>query len=308
MPRLALITAIDSATCDQDLMPLRLACAATGLQADCLAWDDPTVSWSRYDAVLLRSPWNYTQYHPQFMAWCRRVAENSLLLNPLPVVQWNADKHYLSDLGADGLPVIPTRFIECDDDPLPALQEFLRDEAIEEFVVKPAISAGARDTQRYARSQEFAASNQIARLQLDQRGVLLQPYLARVDAEGETALVYLHGRFSHAIRKGPLLATNGADVGAAGQEDISPRTPSADELDLGRRALEWVEKRFGLDLPLTYARVDMLRDAGASARLLELELVEPSLFLTHAPQAIEPFARDLASRLRDTSAAAVSRN
>src|SRR3982751_1456682 len=112
MPRLALATAIAATGQDHDLAPLLEACARAGLGADVVAWDDPTVSWNRFDAVLLRSPWDYTERHAEFMAWCERVNRVSMLLNPLHVLRWNTDKHYLAELAATGVPVVPSFFVE----------------------------------------------------------------------------------------------------------------------------------------------------------------------------------------------------
>jgi len=107
MPTLALATAVASTGHDADLQPLLQACAAAGLAAEVRAWDDQTVSWSRFDAVLLRSPWDYTERLTEFLHWCTLVSSQTVLLNPLPVVRWNTDKHYLLQLAAQGVAVVP---------------------------------------------------------------------------------------------------------------------------------------------------------------------------------------------------------
>jgi len=302
MKQLALVTAVASVGLDEDLPPLLQACRKAGLGVRALAWDDPTVSWGRFDAVLLRSPWDYTQRHAEFLAWCRRVDRQSLLLNPLQVVVWNSDKHYLTELAAAGVPVVASSFVETEAEPLPALQSFLAGHDAAEFVVKPAISAGSRDTQRYARAQEFAASNHIARLLEQGRSVLLQPYLASVDRDGETALVFFDGQFSHAIRKGPLLPLDGeASRALFSAEAIGPRVPGEDEQAIARQALAAVADALDLVEPLAYARVDLIRDADGRPRLLELELTEPCLFFARAPGSVDDFAAQLALRLERNS-------
>jgi O-ureido-D-serine cyclo-ligase len=296
MKTLALVTA--AAGHDDDLAPLLDACAAAGLHARAVAWDDPTISWGRFDAALLRSPWDYTERLQEFLAWCDRLSQRVPLLNPVHVVRWNTDKHYLSDLETLGVPVVATTFVEPDAEPLQALQAFLGENTAAEFVVKPAVSAGARDTQRYARGQEFAASNHIARL-LDQgRSVMLQPYLSAVDQVGETALIYFDGRFSHAAGKGALLQPDGAATAtpfAAG--DISSRQAEPAELALGDQVLAAASRLLQLGQPLAYARVDLIRDDRGHPRLLELELTEPSLFFAQADGSAARFAAALASRL-----------
>ena len=104
MRTVALVTAVAATGHDDDLVPLLDACADAGLHARAVAWDDPTVNWGRFDTVLLRSPWDYTERLPEFLAWAERVDRATLLLNPLNVVRWNTDKHYLADLAAVGIP------------------------------------------------------------------------------------------------------------------------------------------------------------------------------------------------------------
>ncbi len=300
MTTIALVTAIAATGHDEDLPPLLAACERAGLSARALAWDDASVGWSRVDAALLRSPWDYTERLPEFMAWCERTAHSALLLNPLPVIRWNTDKHYLADLAALGVPVVPTEFVEPDSEPLEALQRFLALHDTREFVVKPAVSAGARDTQRYQRSQEFAAGNHLARLLDANRSAMLQPYLPAVDADGETALIHIDGRYSHAIRKGALLKAGDAppaDPHALG--DIRGREPAEDERQLANLVLAAATRLLKLESPLLYARVDLLRGPDGTPRLLELELTEPSLFFAHAPEAADQLAQALLARLAD---------
>lgn len=298
MTRIVFVTAIASSTLDDDMPPLLAACARAGLAAEVRAWDDFTVSWARYDAVVLRSPWDYHTRLPEFLRWCDRVDRVATLLNPMPVLRWNSDKHYLADLAADGVPVVPTRFVEPDAEPLPALEAFLTEFAdAGEFVVKPTVSAGSADTQRYRREQTFAAANHIGRLLDAGRSAMLQPYLDAIDVHGETALLYFDGVFSHAIRKAALLKLNetGGDHTQV-PDAIAAREPGADELRLGEAVLTAARARAG-DMPL-YARVDLIRDAAGGPCLLELELAEPSLFFYPAPGAADRFVAALLSALR----------
>ncbi len=143
------------------------------------------------------------------------------------------------------------------------------------------------------RGEERAACSHIQRLLDAGRSVLLQPYLEQVDLHGETGLVYFGGRFSHAIRKGPLLRPGTAPAGALFLEErITPRMPADEELRLAERVLAAVP----FATPL-YARVDLIRSAGGEPRLLELELTEPSLFFAHAPGAAGRLASQLCAAL-----------
>jgi O-ureido-D-serine cyclo-ligase len=307
--KIALVTAIAAFALDDDLAPLRDALVRAGVGVAIVAWDDPTVSWGRFDVAVLRSPWDYTQRPAEFLAWCERVGTQTRLLNPLPVVRWNTDKHYLADLAAAGVPVIQSVFIEPrpvdarakpgsgpSQRPTMSADDGHGEHAIDfpdwdEFVVKPAIGAGARDTQRYTRAERAKAVAHAQRLLDGDRSVLVQPYLAQVDAAGETALVFFDGVFSHAIRKGPLLARGeGPTQALFATEDIVAREPSTVEFDVAHRALEAIP--FG---KLAYARVDLLPSPDGP-RLLELELTEPSLFFAHAAGSADRFAATLLAK------------
>lgn len=294
MPRIALATAIGSN--DPDMPLLLKACARAGLQCETLAWDDPTVSWARFDAVVLRATWNYAPQRTRFLAWCKHVAGSTALLNPLRMIEWNTDKRYLTELAGDGLPVIDCTLVEPDVEPLPALQPFLATGgAIGDFVVKPTVGANAAGARRFGPGQEVAAANHLSGLLDAGQAALLQPYLAAVDRGGETALIHIDGRFSHAVRKAALLA---GDDGTAGTESTAPCQAEEDERAVAHKALAATIRRFNLERPPLYARVDLIRDDNGTPRLLELELTEPSLFLGHAPEAAALLASALAARLR----------
>jgi hypothetical protein len=282
--RVALATAVASFAVDAELAPLQQAFERLGAVAEVRAWDDPTVSWSRFDAVLLRSTWNYCEHLPAFLAWCERVARASRLVNPLEVVRWNTDKHYLLDLAARGVPSIPSRFLE------PGAEVELPDH--EQFVVKPAIGAGARDAARYSRDERDQALAHARRLLVAGRSALVQPYIAGVDVRGETALVYIDGHASHAIRKPPLLPPGGpGGSGEATVEAIRPRIASDAEYAVAARVME--------ALPFAvpaYARIDLLPGPDGPV-LLELELVEPALFLAAGDGAADRLASAVLRRL-----------
>jgi O-ureido-D-serine cyclo-ligase len=279
--KIALVTAIAAFALDEDLIPLAGAIRRANGQVSIVAWDDPTVSWARFDVVVLRSPWDYTQRPVEFLDWCTHLDAHTRLLNPIGVVRWNTDKHYLDDLHKSGVPVVESVFIE----PGESADKF-PDYA--EFVVKPAIGAGSRDTQRYIRDERAAAVVHAQRLLDEQRSVLVQPYLADVDSAGETALIFFNGVFSHAIRKGPLLSRGEGPTRALfATEQISAREPSTAEFDVAHRALAAIP--YGT---LTYARIDLLPSADGP-KLLELELTEPSLFFDYAPGSADRFAATL---------------
>ncbi len=281
--KIALATAIAAFSLDDDLAPLADALRKAGAEVEILAWDDFSVSWKRFDKVVLRSTWDYTERLQEFLSWCEQTAKQTSLLNAADVVKWNTDKHYLADLAKKKCPVVESVFIE----PGQAADKF-PDYA--EFVVKPAVGAGSRDTQRYLAKDRAAAIAHTKKLLDQKRSVLVQPYLAEVDTKGETALIFFKGIFSHAIRKGPLLQLDeGPTSHLFAPEAITAREPSGEELEVAHQVLAAMPFT-----SLAYARVDLL-PSRQGPMLLELELTEPSLFFEHAPGSAERFAASLLS-------------
>ncbi|MDP1876940.1 MAG: hypothetical protein Q8M17_05215 [Actinomycetota bacterium] len=294
MPSVALATCRAFPNLDDEdrlAIPTLAALGITGVPA---VWDDPAVDWSSFDAVVLRETWDYVEVRDAFLAWLEHVDSVSRMLNPPAVVRWNTDKRYLRVLADAGVPIVPTAFIEPGD----GVDGWAPPAGSRDFVVKPAVSAGSRDTVRYATEGDLGAAREhVRRLVADGRTVMVQPYLDAVDSEGETALLFLGGEFSHAIRKGPLLERDveGEKVGGLFvQEQIDPREATSAQLAVATTALAAVP---GGPAALLYARVDLIPDATGAPMLLELELAEPSLFLSHAPGSADRLARAVAARL-----------
>jgi glutathione synthase/RimK-type ligase-like ATP-grasp enzyme len=296
MPHIALVTAAVARDSDEDIAPLQAALHAAGARVSIVDWDDPVVDWRQFDLAALRSCWDYTERHVEFLAWAERIGRQTRLLNPFEVVRWNTDKHYLVELQRAGIAIVPSRFVEPGADAQHALLSFLDDHGeCAELVVKPTIGAGSRDTQRHARDATAAITAHIERLLKAGRSVLLQPYLDRVDEAGETALIHFDGAYSHAIRKAALLRRGeGATDALFAPEEIEAREPDNEERVLAANvlgALPFAD-------PLAYARVDLIRAADGRPLLLELELTEPSLFLVHAPGSAKRFASCLLAHCR----------
>ncbi|WP_375498792.1 RimK family alpha-L-glutamate ligase [uncultured Jatrophihabitans sp.] len=290
MSRIVLATCTRLPDGDDDAQALGAALRSCGVQPQWAAWDDPTVDWSG-DLVVLRSTWDYPNRRAEFLTWTASVPH---LANPAEVVAWNSDKRYLADLAATGLDVVPTAVAD------PANLEV---PDADEFVVKPSVGAGSGGVGRFRRDARGlrAARAHLEALHAAGYTALVQPYLADVDTRGETALVYVDGTFSHAARKGPMLAAD-ARHPLGGQLDdelfvpeaITARKPSDAELAVGDAAVAAVRDRFG-STPL-YARVDLLPSAGGPV-VVELELIEPSLFLDCAESAATTFAAAIAARI-----------
>ncbi|WP_442788801.1 ATP-grasp domain-containing protein [Dactylosporangium sp. NBC_01737] len=287
--RVALVTCAELPELDPDDQSLVPALAAAGITAVPAVWDDPAVDWSAFDLAVVRNTWDYPKRRSEFTAWAGSVPQ---LANAADVIAWNTDKRYLRQLADAGIPIVPTTWIEPGD----PVHLDTGDTAAAEIVVKPAVSVGSVDTGRYRLPEQAGlATAHIERLQAAGRLVMVQPYLADVDTAGETALLFIAGRYSHAIRKGAILTGPDEGVETLYQEEtITPRTPSPAEHALAERVLA--------ALPfdrasLLYARVDLLPAASGDPVVIEVELTEPSLFLTTAADAPDRLAAAIADRL-----------
>jgi glutathione synthase/RimK-type ligase-like ATP-grasp enzyme len=292
VPSVALATCREFPLLDDEDRLLLPALADLGITAVPAVWTDDSVDWAGFDAVIIRETWDYAERRAAFLDWTRLVAGVTRLLNPASVIEWNTDKRYLRDLSAAGLPVVPTVFIEPGDDP----SSWRPAAGYVDFVVKPAVSAGSRDTMRYSSSGPLGtAVAHVARLAAAGRTVMLQPYLEAVDTVGETAVVFLGDGYSHSIRKGPLLVRDVAGERVEGlfvQEQIESREPTVDEREVAERIVASIPGGFG---EVLYARVDLIPDPAGRPQLLELELTEPSLFLSHSAGAADRAASAIAA-------------
>lgn len=290
LARVALVTCAELPDLDPDDQLLLAPLAERGVAVEAAVWDDRRVDWAAYDLVVIRNPWDYFYRRDEFVAWAAAVPR---LANPAAVVEWNTDKRYLRSLADAAVPVVPTTWIAPGDPFQPPSGD---------YVIKPAVSAGSKDTGRYGPADADLARSHVTDLQAAGRIVMVQPYLPAVDTDGETALLFFaspdSGRleFSHAIRKGPMLT--GPYTGVEGlyvPEAITTRTPTDAEHAVARIALDSAPEG------LLYARVDVIPGPDGSPLLVELELTEPSVFLAYAPGAADRFAAAITARCNTSS-------
>lgn len=294
--RVAIATAAEFPDLDEDGPVLLAALQQRGIAAEPAVWTDPDIDWATYDLVVVRSTWDYAPRRDEFVAWAHHVESVSRLANPAAVIEWNTDKTYLRTLDEAGLPVIATDWLVPGDTFVPPVQG--------EYVVKPAVSAGSVDTDRFRAGEhdELAVAHAAAIL-ASGRTVMVQPYLHEVDTAGETALLYIGGQLSHAIRKGPMLTPAGGPVlDLYKAEVIEPREPSPAEQAVGEQVLDALDGLAPVGRSgLLYARVDVVPDHDGRPTLMELELTEPSMFLvedgTGGAASAERFAVAVAAAL-----------
>jgi glutathione synthase/RimK-type ligase-like ATP-grasp enzyme len=248
------------------------ALRAAGLTVEVVDWDGAGVDWASYDRVVVRSTWDYSQRLPQFLDWLEVVDRVTDLRNPLSMIRWGLDKHYLADLAAAGVPITPTAFAEPDGEAvqLPAGG----------VVVKPAVGAGSRDAASYGEGQADLVRAHVQRLHHGGRSVLVQPLLASVLLEGEWPLVFFDGRYSHGANRRVTLPRTSSAGDRFAAHDAGPA-----QVAVAQAAIDVVTARFGTP---TYARVDLVRDGRGRFCVLELETAEPALFLPLAgPPALD---------------------
>jgi hypothetical protein len=280
MLQVAFATCCELPHLDADTRSLIAPLGARGINATPAVWDAPDVDWGRFDLVVVRSCWDYAGRRGEFLAWAARVPR---LANPAPVLAWNTDKRYLSDLAARGIPVVPTVWLR------PGQAWSLSERGA--WVIKPAVSLASLDTGRYHLEdpdERRLAAEHVRRLHADGRVVMMQPYLQAVDDEGERALVYLNGVFSHAVRKAAVLTGPDMGVDRRFQPDgglkLHPYRPTRRELAAAERVLDrvaWARNE------LLYARVDLISERDADPILMELELTEPQLYFHDVPAATD---------------------
>lgn len=268
--------------------PLARALEERGLTWIALPWS-ANARWSEHRTALLRSTWDYHRRTAEFLAWVDRVSRETKLVNPPEVVRWNADKRYMRELESKGVSIVPTEWIgrgaRVD------LKAILQARGWERAVVKPSISGGGWRTMRVSPANLAEAQSHLDALAAD-REAMIQPYLEAVEGYGERSIVWIDGQVTHAMRKTPAFATGDAArfTGVPvleGAPEATPVTPSPAEIAF---ALDVLGKAPG---PLLYARVDV----APGPMLMELELLEPTLFFTHAPHAATRMADALTRAL-----------
>ncbi|MBI9115079.1 hypothetical protein JAV76_08660 [Sanguibacter sp. YZGR15] len=297
-PRVALATCSVLPDLDPDDAPLVEALAERGVEATAAVWDDPDVDWTSFNLVVVRSTWDYSARQDEFISWARSVPR---LANDAEVIAWNTDKYYLKTMGEMGVPIVRTLWLDPDRH-LTSQAIHTRLPAHGDYVIKPTVSAGARDTARYqentaqARGEAILHARELLR---SGRHVMVQPYLNQVDVAGETALIFVDGEFSHAVRKSAMLSRGHRPTQGLYQEEVMRTVEATEaELALADRALEAARTVLGGAADqMLFARVDMLPGDDGEPILLELELTEPSLFFAKSPGALDRFADALVARV-----------
>ncbi|MCC2548878.1 hypothetical protein LJY25_20685 [Hymenobacter sp. BT175] len=245
-------------------------------------WTNPAVNWAGYDALLLKSPWDYFDRVQEFYAWLDQLDQAGVrMLNPVPTVRWNADKKYLAEMEQAGVRIVPTRWLLRGARFEP--EQLFETLGTEKLIVKPAVSGGAKNTFALTRAEAQAAIDRLDSL-LYEEDFLAQPFLPQIQTQGEWSFIYLGGQFSHCVLKTPKSGDFRVQHYLGGGIEPHPAPPHL------LAVADGIVQKFAADC--LYARVDGV-EAGSEFLLMELELIEPFLYLASDPGALDRYEAGL---------------
>lgn len=288
MRRIAFLSmdSLEGFVCYDDLLiaPLK----TLGYTAETVSWRNASIRWEDYEAVIIRSTWDYQRDADAFLQTLERIdASGAHLENPLELVRWNMHKGYLRDMERQGIPIVPTIFREAGE--ALDLEALFEESGVEELVIKPAVSANADWTFRLNRESAKARKPELER-SFQNKEALIQPFCPAIVSEGEYSVFYFGEDYSHTICKAPAPGDFRVQEEHGGR--LSAVQPEPILLQAAEEVMSAIRPR-----PL-YARADFVRDDGFSGAngdfmLMELELIEPSLYFNLDPDAPARFARVL---------------
>lgn len=283
--RLGIVTCSKCRALTPSEQPLLGLLKAEGHSTEPVVWNDPSVDWKRFDGLLVRSIWDYHLYPTDYFNWLQQLEELHVRTwNPVPVLKWNAHKFYLHDLEQKGVAVAPTLFVKQGDG---GVLEKIHEQGWSDIVVKPAISASGYRTHSFAVESDEA--EQYLKDAASHGDFLVQPFLHAIAAAGEVSLIFLSNTFSHAVLKKPKQGDFRVQKEYGGKS--IPFTPENSII----LAAEEILRLSAMEI--LYARVDGVIDNGQFL-LMELELIEPDLFLETKRGAVGEFARGFLKRLK----------
>lgn len=257
---------------DDDHLPVELL-REQGIEIEWVVWDDPAVDWGRYDAVIVRSPWDYYVRIEEFRGWLDKIeAMNVPVVNSIPLIRWNMDKFYLRELAEAGVPVLPAVWLHPGEHQ--DLKALMETQGWDEIVIKPTVSAGGFRTQRVTR-ENVAEQQALLDEILTDNGAMIQQYAPQVAQEGEWSLLFFDGEYSHSALKHPQSGDFRVQERYGGT--FEPAQAPAHVIEQARALIRKIDR------PMLYARVDGVV-ADGKLYLMELEAFEPSLFLAAAPE------------------------
>ena len=284
--RVALITSEKFADLYEDDLLLVSALEAIGISGVPAVWSRGDIDWNSFDALVMRSPWDYFERADEFRRWLDdRIASGVLMMNSREILDWNFDKSYLQDLAQKGVELVPTICVARGE--RADIAALARARGWDDIVVKPTVGGGGYRVHRFKLDEFPRYADEIART-LEDRGVLVQPFLPEIQTGGELSLLFFDGVYSHAALKRPMAGDYRVQFQYGGtNEDVEASEAIVAEAHV------CIENCPALPV---YARVDGVVKDGRFL-LMELEVFEPLMFLARHPEAPGRFARAIRGRL-----------
>ncbi|MFF5384349.1 ATP-grasp domain-containing protein [Pedobacter suwonensis] len=276
--KIALITyldkgAYDTTTVEREDDKLLYFLKEKELTIDLVIWNNPHINWEDYQVAILKSPWDYFDLIEDFYTWLDLLVTKKVkLLNPINVVRWNSDKRYLKEIEAAGLKIIPSIFINKQN--RVSLKHFFDEFNTDKLIVKPCISGGAKNTFKVTIDHVEAVNHQLNYL-LQEEDFIIQPFLPEILESGEWSFIFFNGTYSHSLIK--RAKPGDFRVQPAHGGSVHPQNPDHDLIAMAQQYVDLFAKN------CLYARVDGTFVNG-DFLLMELELIEPFLFLNTAPE------------------------
>ena len=263
----------------KDDEPLMEELQKRGYSSVRISWDEKNVDWSIFKCVVFRTTWDYFERYDQFSVWLEKVNKLTKLCNPLHIIKWNVDKHYLVDLEKQGIPIVPSRFLEAGSGE--QIIQILEEMNWSEGVIKPCIAGGARLTYRINKENCEHVQQELQKW-LDAEAFIIQPFMSHVMEVGEDTLMVMNGTYTHAIRKvakpGDFRVQD--DYGGT----VHKLDPTPEQMELAEKTMAACGEL------LAYGRVDMVKDNNGNWVLMELEVIEPELWIRFDTASASPFA------------------
>lgn len=257
-----------------------------GLRITEETWSDPNIDWSVYEYAIIKTTWDYIDKFEEWNTWLNKIEQLEIkLLNPVAVVKWNSDKHYLHDIDKAGLVVTPTRY--CEQNTKPQLTDFFKTFNKSELVIKPTVSGGSKNTFRFNAENVAEIQVQIHEL-LKEEAFMLQPYLEEIVTDGEWSFLFFNGNYSHSLLKKAKSGDFRVQHYLGGT--IHPQNPTEQQIATAKQYVDQFAKS------CLYARVDGVMVNG-KFNLMELELIDPFLFLFTNPSSYENYDQALTALL-----------
>jgi len=283
----------------RDDVLLQEALADLGISSVRVNWADADIDWSAFSCAVFRTTWDYFERISEFLSWLGNIENDTLLCNEAALIRWNLDKHYMADLEKQDIPIVPTRFLDPGSDM--TLSDMIDETGWHDAILKPCISGAARHTYRIDQTNADRIQSELQPL-LNTESFIVQPFLPDVLHAGEDTLVLIDGKYTHAVTKKPKPGDFRVQDDHGGT--VHHCSPDREQIELAEQTIAACQTACGsfsrtVSLPVpVYGRVDMVRDLQGDWRVMELELIEPELWLRNHPPAARALAHAIARFLK----------